>query len=75
MATSAYSRGIWSEIFLLTDFLPVYSQTILVSVISMLADPNDESPANIDAAKMWRENQKDFKKRVAKCVRQSQEDL
>lgn len=41
----------------------------------MLADPNDESPANIDAAKMWRENQKDFKKRVAKCVRQSQEDL
>ena len=24
----------------------------------MLADPNDESPANIDAAKMWRENRK-----------------
>jgi ubiquitin-protein ligase len=41
----------------------------------MLADPNDESPANIDAAKMWRENRTDFKKRVAKCVRQSQEDL
>ena len=25
----------------------------------MLADPNDESPANIDAAKMWREDRKD----------------
>ena len=24
----------------------------------MLADPNDESPANIDAAKMWREDRK-----------------
>ena len=50
-------------------------QTILVSVISMLADPNDESPANIDAAKMWREDRQNFKKRVAKTVRQSQEDL
>ena len=50
-------------------------KTILVSVISMLADPNDESPANIDAAKMWRENRKEFKKRVARCVRQTQEEL
>ncbi|WP_420007250.1 ubiquitin-conjugating enzyme E2 [Vibrio cholerae] len=25
-------------------------ETILISVISMLADPNDESPANVDAA-------------------------
>ena len=41
----------------------------------MLADPNDESPANIDAAKMWRENRKEFKKRVARCVRQTQEEL
>jgi hypothetical protein len=25
----------------------------MVSVISMLADPNDESPANLDAAVCW----------------------
>lgn len=32
-------------------WLPVHTvETILVSVISMLSDPNDESPANIDAA-------------------------
>ena len=32
-------------------WLPVHTiETILVSVISMLADPNDESPANVDAA-------------------------
>ena len=32
-------------------WLPIHTvETILVSVISMLADPNDESPANLDAA-------------------------
>lgn len=36
-------------------WLPVHTvETILISVISMLADPNDESPANVDAAvRMW----------------------
>lgn len=32
-------------------WLPVHTvETILLSVISMLADPNYESPANVDAA-------------------------
>ena len=32
-------------------WLPVHTvETIIMSVISMLADPNDESPANVDAA-------------------------
>ena len=32
-------------------WLPIHTvATIMMSVISMLADPNDESPANIDAA-------------------------
>ena len=31
-------------------WLPVHTvETIIMSVISMLADPNDESPANVDA--------------------------
>ncbi|KAJ2942826.1 hypothetical protein O0L34_g15014 [Tuta absoluta] len=56
-------------------WLPVHTvETILISVISMLADPNDESPANVDAAKEWRERYSDFKKKVARCVRKSQED-
>lgn len=45
-----------------------------MSVISMLNDPNDESPANIDAAKQWREDRAAFKKRVRQCVRRSQEE-
>lgn len=32
-------------------WVPVHSvESILLSVISMLADPNDQSPANVDAA-------------------------
>jgi len=49
-------------------------ETIMLSIISMLSDPNDQSPANIDAAKEWREDYPAFKKRVAKCVRKSQEE-
>ncbi|KAK7088793.1 hypothetical protein V1264_022667 [Littorina saxatilis] len=57
-------------------WLPIHTvETILVSVISMLADPNDESPANVDAAKMWRAQADDFKKRVARCVRKSQDEF
>ena len=32
-------------------WLPIHTvESILLSVISMIADPNDESPANVDAA-------------------------
>ncbi|CAB4064469.1 UBE2G1 [Lepeophtheirus salmonis] len=39
------------------------------------ANPNDESPANVDAAKEWRENYPEFKRKVARCVRRSQEEF
>jgi len=49
---------------------PVQSvEKILLSVVSLLAEPNDESPANVDAAKMWRENRKEFNARAARLVR------
>ncbi|KAK6828308.1 Ubiquitin-conjugating enzyme- active site protein [Apiospora arundinis] len=50
-------------------------ETILVSVISLFSEPNDESPANLDAAKLLRAEReggpKEFRKRVRKCVRES----
>eukprot|EP01024_Parvocaulis_polyphysoides_P009458 TRINITY_DN1296_c0_g2_i5.p1 TRINITY_DN1296_c0_g2~~TRINITY_DN1296_c0_g2_i5.p1 ORF type:complete len:173 (+),score=16.82 TRINITY_DN1296_c0_g2_i5:348-866(+) len=53
---------------------PVHTvESIILSIISMLSDPNDESPANIDAAKEWREMREDFKKKVARIVRKSQD--
>ena len=49
-------------------FCPLYLCRILLyplhgklAVISMLADPNDESPANVDAAKEWRDSYPEFK--------------
>ena len=48
-------------------------ETILLSVISMLGSPNDESAANLEAGKLWREDRKEFRRRVRRCVRDSQE--
>ncbi|GBG34280.1 Ubiquitin-conjugating enzyme E2 G2 [Hondaea fermentalgiana] len=51
---------------------PVQSiEKIILSVISMLAEPNDESPANIDAAKMWRTDREAFDAKADECVRKS----
>ncbi|KAL9623554.1 MAG: hypothetical protein Q9160_002235 [Pyrenula sp. 1 TL-2023] len=46
-------------------------ETILLSVISMLSSPNDESPANVEAARLWREDTKEFRRRTRKNVRES----
>lgn len=49
---------------------PVQSiEKILLSVMSMLAEPNDESPANIDAAKMWRNHPDQYERIVKRNVR------
>uniref|UniRef100_A0A3P8SUC7 Ubiquitin-conjugating enzyme E2G 2 (UBC7 homolog, yeast) n=1 Tax=Amphiprion percula TaxID=161767 RepID=A0A3P8SUC7_AMPPE len=51
---------------------PVQSvEKILLSVVSMLAEPNDESGANVDASKMWREDREQFYRLAQKIVRKS----
>ncbi|KAF9108372.1 Ubiquitin-conjugating enzyme E2 15 [Mortierella sp. GBA35] len=55
---------------------PVHTvETILISVISMLSSPNDESPANIEAAKEWRENYASYRKKVQRIARRSAEEM
>jgi ubiquitin-conjugating enzyme E2 G1 len=57
-------------------WLPVHTvETIITSVISMLAEPNADSPANVDAAKEFRHNYTEFKRKVWDCVRKSQENF
>lgn len=49
---------------------PIQSvEKILISVMSMLAEPNDESGANIDASKIWRDDKTEYGKRVRQCAR------
>ena len=45
--------------------------SVLMSVLSMLSDPNFESPANIDASIMWRGNWEQYKKIIYKIVTKS----
>eukprot|EP00053_Salpingoeca_punica_P002723 m.39179 g.39179 ORF g.39179 m.39179 type:complete len:165 (+) comp11748_c0_seq1:36-530(+) len=46
-------------------------EKILLSVMSMLAAPNDESGANVDAAKMYREDREQFNRLVRRTVKRS----
>lgn len=51
---------------------PIQSvEKILLSVMSMLAEPNPESGANIDASKMWRDDQAAFTAHVREQIRAS----
>ena len=55
-------------------WLPIHTvESILVSVLSMISSPNLESPANIDAAKLFRDDPAAYRKQVQRCVRRSQE--
>ena len=53
----------WSSIF---DV-----HVVLESIQSLLADPNPNSPANAEAARLYVENKKEYKKRVLECVENS----
>lgn len=50
-------------------------EQILVSVISMLNDPNCDSPANIDAAVQLRKNPEQYKQKVRKLVLKSMDEM
>jgi len=50
-------------------------ESILVSVCSMLADPNFSSPANVDASVELRKNPDSYKKKVRKLVEKSIKEL
>lgn len=39
--------------------------------MNLLAEPNDESPANVDAAKMWRDRREEYDRKVRDSVKRS----
>lgn len=51
---------------------PIYDiAAILTSIQSLLCDPNPNSPANSEAARLWNENRREYNRRVALCVEES----
>ncbi|CAB4062378.1 UBE2A [Lepeophtheirus salmonis] len=50
---------------------PTYDvSAILTSIQSLLSDPNPNSPANSMAAQLFKENRREYEKRVKACVEQ-----
>lgn len=50
-------------------WLPVHTvRSIIISVISILNEPNCNSPANVDASKMYRNDYIEYKKKVRELV-------
>lgn len=50
-------------------------EAILVSVQSMLSEPNFQSPANIDASVQMQQDPTGYRKKIRALVRKSQDDL
>jgi ubiquitin-conjugating enzyme E2 G1 len=46
--------------------------SIMISILSMLSDPNFESPANVQASVLWKNEQDKYKKMIYEIVAQSQ---
>lgn len=54
MPTNAVARGVWPGQRAPCTCSPHAPRTILLSVISLLNEPNTFSPANVDASVMYR---------------------
>ena len=53
-------------------WLPVHTvESIVISVISMLSDPNPESPLNVKANRVFINDKEKYKSTVRRCVRKS----
>ncbi|CDK27616.1 unnamed protein product [Kuraishia capsulata CBS 1993] len=51
------------------------SRSVLISIVSLLEDPNISSPANVDAALDYRKNPEEYKRKVQTEVARSKQDI
>ncbi|KAL7175457.1 hypothetical protein ACSBR2_029116 [Camellia fascicularis] len=77
LAAPAYNALIYADGSICLDILqnqwsPIYDvAAILTSIQSLLCDPNPNSPANSEAARMFSENKREYNRRVREIVEQS----
>ncbi|CAO1615611.1 unnamed protein product [Parajaminaea phylloscopi] len=69
---NVYASGELCLDILQNRWSPTYDvSAILTSVQSLLNDPNSASPANVEAAQLWKENRKEYVRRVKQTVEES----
>ena len=69
---NVYADGQICLDILQSNWTPILDvSTLLASIQSLLSDPNPNSPANSEAARLFSENRSDYNKRIARCVEDS----